>query len=102
MKDNLLVVKLYKDKFLKNKDTFYIEMQKDEILNIELNGVTGVYNKKSFCLCYFTFYMKDGRIFNVDFYEGYKFKDLINKFNLENEYNRYTKYIKIINEEKEK
>ena len=99
----MLTLKLYKDKISKDTNlTLYIEIETNEIVDITLNGVMGKANGKPFYLCYFAFFLNDGRRFNVDFNEAHKFKDLINKYNLEKEYNEYKNFIENIDKEIEK
>ena len=95
--NNTLNLKLHTNRFTANNVKLLMEINKEDIACLSLNGVIGKCNNTKFYECFFTFTLTNGEKIDVDFGEAYKFKDLIKKFNLENKYYKYKNYI----EEKE-
>ena len=105
MKNNTINVKLHFDSKQKIKQDVYVDINKADIEKLVIGLSTGMNNGVDYRFYYFTFMMKDGEWINVDLSEGYKFKDLIVKYNLVEQYHKYknnTQTIELDEEETEK
>ena len=89
MKRNVIRVKLYTDNHTATKPNTFLEINKSNVKKLIVGMNCGIENGTSYKNYYFTFMMKDDNWYDVDINEAYKFMDLIHKYHIKADYEKF-------------